>query len=541
MAVLSSPAEPSAKQAEATDRQLFDRFLAGDESAFTALVERHASLVMGVCRRVLRDSGEADDAFQATFLVLARKARSLDGRESVAGWLHQTARRTALKLRGLAARRAEIEALAVRDHHEATPATEASVREVAAILDAELAALPARFREAILLSQVEGLTRDEVALRLGISSAAVKDRLERGREALRLRLCRRGVTLSAAALAAWISTATTSPAALGALAATTAGAAVKFSAGTAVAGSVLPATSLAQGVLKMMGLEKLKSVMVCITSVVAAGGIAYGMLRDEPARFATGICGQIVAMNLAAEPPTVTIALEESGALLNLDIAPQATVRFAFEAGKLGDVKIGQRASLRLADDHRKVREIHVAGTLDEVTIRSVEPDGRITVVGDDGDDDNQAPQPPRPLTLAPDAILRIGGLPATRADLAPGMRVPLELAANGATINAIEADPEDDLMHEGRLVGLDALTGKLVIEVEGEGEDDRPVPKELKVSPGTLVSLDGQPAKLADLKPGCGLILRTARDRTTVQAIRASRSEEQDNGEKAPDEPEDR
>ena len=328
------------------DRELLRRFLAGDEAAFTELVQRHAGLVMGVCRRVLRHAADAEDAFQATFLVLARRAGSLNWQESIAGWLHDTARRTSLKLRGSTARRRVVEqqAAEARPEDEAThatsdPSSHATVHELSEILDEELARLPVKFREVILLSQIQGLSRDELAERLGISVAAVKDRLERGREQLRTRLVKRGVSLTAVALAAWLVPGT-AQAAGSTLVAGTAQAAGAFATGPLAAGSVPAAVTLAQGVLKMMGFEKLKIVAACLVSLLTAGTIAYGMLQDEPTRFEKGLRGQIVAVN-AGKPSTVTISLEEFGTLLNLDVSGQAKVWTAFEVGQLADLKEG--------------------------------------------------------------------------------------------------------------------------------------------------------------------------------------------------------
>ena len=119
------------------DRELLVRFLAGDEAAFSELVQRHSGLVWGACQRILRNAEDADDAFQATFLVLARKARSLQWQDSIAGWLLETARRTSLKLRAIAARRRKVEDLSMQQREKEasmsvdSPAIQASVHELA--------------------------------------------------------------------------------------------------------------------------------------------------------------------------------------------------------------------------------------------------------------------------------------------------------------------------------------------------------------------------------------------------------------------------
>ena len=180
-----------------SDGELLERFLdregAASESAFAALVERHGGMVLRTCRSVLRDAHAAEDAFQATFLVLARRARGLHGRESIGPWLHQVARRTALCARAASSR---------RDRHERRAAGRA-VLEVAerppddgdAILN-EVDRLPEGYRLAVLLCDLEGLTSDEAARRLGWPVGTVRSRLARGRDRLRDRLTKRGLAPS---------------------------------------------------------------------------------------------------------------------------------------------------------------------------------------------------------------------------------------------------------------------------------------------------------------------------------------------------------
>ena len=504
-----------------TDRELVSRFLAGDEIAFSEIVRRHTGLVFGVCQRILRHTSDAEDAFQATFLVLARKARSLEWQESIAGWLHQTARRTSLKLKSLTVRRQVVEAEA-RSQPASTEALATSpehlvaVRELGEILDTELAGLPARFREVIILSQVEGLSRDEVAERLGITVAAVKDRLERGREQLRSRLTRRGVTLTATAIAAWLVPGITQ-AGLTPLTAATSHAASSFATGSMAAGISPTAASLAQGVLNMMGLEKLKYATAWVITFLTAGGIALGMLKDEPTRFERGLRGQVVAVNPGV-PSTITISLEEFGTLLNLDVAGKAKVWKAFEAAELSDVKEGLFVSLRLGDDHRTVTEIHVQGQIREAAIKSVGQNGKLVVV--EGGDDEKAGAPME-VELAADAILRIGGLPATRDDLKPGMQVPLEFGRDGKRINAIEAEANDKALIDGELVEIRG-DGTLTIGRE-ENDEGQPVSQTLKTTAETIITLDGKPAKLSDLKQRSAIKLRLSEDGMSIRAIKAT------------------
>ncbi len=182
-----------------TDRELIERFAAGrDEDAFTALVRRHGPMVLRVCRRILHNGHDADDVFQATFLVLTRKAASLRRRDSVGCFLHGVAYRLALKARTQFAQRRMHESRATVEKQADDPLAELSVREAQAILDEELALLPEKWRAPVVLCCLEGRTRDEASRQLGWSSQLVKSRLEQGRERLRSRLCRRGLMLPAA-------------------------------------------------------------------------------------------------------------------------------------------------------------------------------------------------------------------------------------------------------------------------------------------------------------------------------------------------------
>jgi RNA polymerase sigma factor (sigma-70 family) len=182
---------------EPPDGELVERFARqSDEAAFEALLRRHGPTVLGVCRRVLRHTQDAEDAFQATFLLLARKAGSLRRQEAVGCWLYGVARRIALKAQAGVARRRQREGL-VPERAASDPLAEISVREAQAVLDEELLRLPVKFQGPLLLCCFEGLTRDEAAARLGISGSILKSRLEEGRERLRRRLGLRGLSLSA--------------------------------------------------------------------------------------------------------------------------------------------------------------------------------------------------------------------------------------------------------------------------------------------------------------------------------------------------------
>jgi RNA polymerase sigma factor (sigma-70 family) len=184
-----------------SDRQLLERFLGGDQSAFAGLVTRHGRTVLAGCRHVLANPADIDDAFQATFLVLFQKARGLAPEESIGRWLYAVAHRVAVRARFSAARRRDREAAAGTQRPTDTGGPDLSWREACAVLHEELDRLPERYRLPLLLCYLLGQSRDEAARSLGWTLGAVKGRLERGRKALAVRLTRRGITLSAGLLA----------------------------------------------------------------------------------------------------------------------------------------------------------------------------------------------------------------------------------------------------------------------------------------------------------------------------------------------------
>lgn len=185
---------------ERPDSELLTAFLAGDAAAFEALVRRHGPMVLRTCRTATRCEADADDAFQAAFVLLYRKAATVRDQRSVAGWLFRVARRAAANARRAADRREGREAATRRPTTE--PGPDLSWREACATLHTELDRLPESYRLPLVLCYLQGLSRDEAAHRLGWSLNEVRGRLERGRLRLRTRLEKRGIALSAGLLSA---------------------------------------------------------------------------------------------------------------------------------------------------------------------------------------------------------------------------------------------------------------------------------------------------------------------------------------------------
>jgi RNA polymerase sigma factor (sigma-70 family) len=274
---------------ELTDGQLLERFATRDgeaaELAFSALVERHGPMVLRTCRGVLRDPNDAEDAFQATFLVLVEKARRLWVRDSLGPWLHQVAYRVSSRARAGAAQRRRIESRAA----ESVPrfAAEAVPDDFSGVLHEELGRLPDRYRAAVVLCCLEGLTLDQAARRLGWPLGTVQSRLARGRQRLRDRLTRRGLAPWAGAVGVALAAERPRAAVPTALAEATARAAMRVAAGEAALEAVPTAViALTEGVLRTMALSKLK-----LAAVVLLVGVGIG----------SGVIAQRIASQASAQ------------------------------------------------------------------------------------------------------------------------------------------------------------------------------------------------------------------------------------------------
>ncbi len=264
---------PPACPADRTDRQLLERFAADrDETAFEALVHRHGPLVWGVCRRRLRHHQDAEDAFQATFLVLARKAAAIRRPELLANWLYGVAYRTAARARADASRRRAREQTAAVSA-VVLPSSDIVWQDLRPVLDEEVQRLPAKYRAAFVLCYLEGRTNEEAARQIGCPKGTVLSRLAWARQWLRRRLERRGVTLAVggagALLEQWAPPAAVSARLVG----TTMRTVFAQAAGKSVAGGIMAAgpVALAQGVLTQMMWTQLKAAAAVVLLIGAVG------------------------------------------------------------------------------------------------------------------------------------------------------------------------------------------------------------------------------------------------------------------------------
>jgi RNA polymerase sigma factor (sigma-70 family) len=265
------------------DGELLERFTTThDEASFHALLRRHGPMVLRVCRRTLSQEQDVEDAFQATFLVLAREARSIRKRKSLASWLHGVAHRISLDVYKASVRRRKHETQAATGADSAAHIDEVGWQELRCLLDEELASLSERLRAPLVLCYLEGLTQDEAAARLGQTKSTFRRNLERGRELLCRRLTRRGVTLSAALLAPLLSEGTVSAALPVALVVTTTRAAAALAAGQAAAGASAQALVLVQrfAMGSFLGKAKVAGVLLLAVLVAGIGGAGSVGKRD---------------------------------------------------------------------------------------------------------------------------------------------------------------------------------------------------------------------------------------------------------------------
>ena len=263
---------------QVSDGELLDRFIAEQDAlAFEALMQRHGPMVFGVCRRLLHHAQDAEDAFQATFLVLVKKATSVRPRDMVANWLYGVAYRAALKARSLNCKRRNKESQMAPIEHSCEPRELWS--DVSSILDEELERLPDKYRAAVVLCELEGKSRKEVADQLRIPEGTLSSRLATARKMLGKKLSKRGITLSAGALATLFPVHLASAAVPAALMSSTLKAAQLAAAGQVLAAGVVSTqvAALTTGVLNTMFVSKVKMALFAVLAVglLATGGTGY--------------------------------------------------------------------------------------------------------------------------------------------------------------------------------------------------------------------------------------------------------------------------
>ena len=344
------------------DRQLLERFTRHqDEGAFETLVQRHGPLVWGVCRRTLSDPHDAEDAFQATFLVFVRKARLIGRGELLGHWLYGVAYRVAVRARANAARRRRHENRAeVRTPTD--PCDEAALRDLGPVLDEEVRRLPAKYRVPVILCYLQGKTNEEAAREIGCPKGTVLSRLARAREQLRVRLTRRGLALSAGAVAAGLTATRASAAVPSPLLQTTVRTGLAAALGkTAVTGIVSPSVAtLTKGVLQTMFLSKWLAMI--------GGFLAVGVLGTG-----AGVVGYHVSAAQATGPDrpapdadTATREIERTD-LVKVASPLEGVLMFIAAEIKPGDqVPPAQIVSVTIGTEVKKYRRLKKGDRVEE-------------------------------------------------------------------------------------------------------------------------------------------------------------------------------
>ena len=421
-----------------------------------ALERRHGPMVLGVCRRVLRNHHDAEDAFQATFLVLVRKAASILPREKVGSWLYGVAYHAALKARATAARRRARERQ-VRVMPQRATVSEGLWHDLEPLLDQELARLPDHYRLPVVLCNLEGKTRKEAARQLGWPEGTVAGRLARGRALLTKRLTRHGLPVSGGVLAAVLSQSGASVAVPMPL--------VHVTVGKAVAGGVVsaPVAAIAEGVMKAMLLTKLKIVTAVLLALAVAGSgvgvlthraLAAGQAgaRKQAEQRQTGgpkvdaNNGTITVKHLVVEAVdatqnTLTVATGKNLLGLKVDLLEKAPAKLdgaKFDFVNVAPVKFDFVKEAPAKPNAVKFDFVNVApAKIDFVNVAPAKVKGVMLVAAKEKEMKLEG------LPVAKDARIVINGKAGKLSDLKAGMRVTLELGTDGQqmVVKGIRAD----------------------------------------------------------------------------------------------------
>jgi RNA polymerase sigma factor (sigma-70 family) len=384
--------------AEWTDEKLLEAFIhRQDEAAFEAIVRRHGGMVMGVCRRILHSHHDAEDAFQAAFLILARKAASIASRGSLASWLYGVAYKTARKAKtSIAHRRVREQEGAEMPKPETIPPVERL--DLQAFLDQELNRLPEKYRALIVLCDLEGKTRKEAAAQLGCPEGTVASRLARARAQLAKRLTQRGVALSAAVLAGQESLNLASAGVPETMIVSTSKAAILYATGKVVSGVVsTQVAALAAGVIQTMMLAKLKTItLVALTLglvTVGAGGLMSRPMAAPPfdQKSIAAVVGKPI--DNAKKPAPRTDLYGDplpDGAVTRLGTARlrhAGLSDYVFQAGGKSILTTGSDRALRFWDvsTGQQSRAVKLQGSAGPGRTVTLSPDGKTLVATDKG------------------------------------------------------------------------------------------------------------------------------------------------------------
>ncbi len=521
-------------EAAPTDGQLLESYVRGrEEAAFAALVRRHGPMVWGVCRRLLRSHQDAEDAFQATFLVLVRKASSVVPRELVANWLYGVAHQTALKARATTARRGARERQ-VTAMPEPARQQQDLWDQLQSVLDQELSRLPDKYSAVIALCDLEGKTRKEAARQLNVPEGTVASRHATARAMLARRLARSGVALSGAALAALLAQNAAPAGVPASVTLSTIKAASMLAAGRAAAPGVISAkaVALAEGVLKAMLLSKPKTAtaVLVMMAVFATGGAAltHSVLADKPVAekqppaekpaekkvppapaaaakkeadaLPRVVSGVVKAVDVGKGALTVT----HQGGEDTFNIAKEARVEIDGKPGELAAIPAGASVSLRQFVDAKTAGSVRAEGRWLWGVVAAVDAANGTISFGDRAQESAAG----KTFTVPKDLAVSIDGKPGQLSGVPGGASVNLQLCADQTTVRSLSAE---GAQVNGLVKAVDA--GKNTITV---GDTAYPVAE------GAGVVIDRKPGRLADLPEGANVTLNLRVDQKTVLRISA-------------------
>jgi RNA polymerase sigma factor (sigma-70 family) len=451
---------------EFTDDELLNQFLQhGDETAFAGLVQRHGPLVWGLCRRVLGQEQDAEDAFQATFVILARKAGAIRRQRSLASWLYEVAFRVALKARAKARQRQtrEREAVAMA---QSGSVPESAWRELQGIIDEEVNRLPAKYRRPLVLCCLQGKTQAQAARALGCPAGSMSRCLTQGRELLRRRLERRGLTVPAA-FAGTLFLGQGAQAALRATLLRDTLQSVRAFLQTGAAGLSASVGTLVEGGLKTLAITKLKVLLVLVLAgTISAAGIGPDGSPTDSAP--AGVEQREERQAAPAETQAMAPHSDLQGdALPSRAIARLGSVRFrqglTFRAVFSPDGKkiATTGAGLRLWDAATGKPLVHVAGRL-QTTALAFSPDGKLVAT--------QATVPHGEIALCKAALLDANTGKMVQ-DLSDAQPVAFAFSADGKALAMAGFQAGID---DGLLMIWDTATRKLLHRVALPGMDVR-------------------------------------------------------------------
>jgi len=525
----------------ATDRELIGRFHGSrDEAAFAALVDRHGPMVLGACRRALRDAHAADDAFQATFFILAKKAGAVRWQDSLGGWLYLVSQNVCRKALAKLSRKPQ----ALPDGAEPSQPVQPAASELSAILDEELRRLPSGYRDAIVLCHLQGQSVDEAAKSLGVSEGQLRGRLHRGREKLRERLTQRGVALSVTALTVALST--TNAAAVPAVLKTTlASGVLAFADGTGASAVSETVFTLTTEVLTAMSRTKFQ--LIAALSILIVGGVFTAGVALQPSQAQVS---QVVENNRRNQPQILplqtvqiredvkidrregtiksvdgpgnklVIILDEDKFELSVELEPKVEIIVARRPVKLGELTVGMRAAASFMGTEKKAFQLEAHWPRLDTVVKGTDTAKNILTVKAEG---NNGFEFEVPLPVGADAKIELEGLSVGLGDLAAGSKIEVEFALDKKTVVGIVAEgSKDDLPATVKSVDIANKTITLSVKVAGL-KDERAVDLSFGVTSDAKFRLVGKDVALTDLKADMPVVARFAADRRTINMVYAA------------------